>query len=176
MTPTEMTLDQPVAARMRRAPRKATAKPPAARRAAAKHTATAEPITAGSGEQALAQRRGAVNELSDSWFSMVRSSQESAIDTARKFVDLVDVVLPVQGGEDSRRRRLIDGAFDLADRAAAAQLGVMRSALQSAVLVYVDVDVSVDTDVDAFNGVDVGVDVSVPTDVGAFKTKGSDQM
>jgi hypothetical protein len=171
MTPTEMTLDQPAAVRTRRAPRKTPAKP-----AAARHTATAEPVASSNGEQALAQRSKPVDSLSESWFSMVRSGQESALDTARKFVDLVDVVLPVQGGEDSRRRRVIDGAFDLADRAAAAQLGMMRSAVQSAVLVYVDVDVNVDTDVDAFNGIDVGVDVTVPTDVGAFKTRGSNQM
>ena len=111
------------------------------------------------------------NELSEAWFSMARGGQETSFDIARR---LVDIILPLQGGEDSRRRQLIDGAFDLADRAAAAQLGMMRGAVKSAVNVYIDVDVNVDTDVDAFTGVDVGVDVTVPTDVGAFKNRSSD--
>jgi hypothetical protein len=115
-------------------------------------------------------------EVSDAWFSMARGSQEMSLRAARSFIDLVDTVLPIEGGDDSHRRRLIDGAFDLADRTAAAQLGMMRSAVRSAVLVNIDFDVgvNVDTDVDAFNGIDVGVDVSVPTDVGAFKSKGGD--
>lgn len=169
MTRSETTLNQPAVSRTRRAPRKAAPKPRAARRAAA------DPITATGDERALATRPGPVTELSEAWFSMARSGQQSAIGAVRKFVDLVDVVLPLQGDDDSRRRRLVDGAFDLADRAAAAQLGMMRSAVQSAVLVYVDVNVSVDTDVDAFNGIDVGVDVTTPTDIGAFKIKGGSQ-
>lgn len=175
MTPSETTLNQPAVARTRRAPRKAAPKPRAARRATPAHAGAADPITATGDERALATRPGPVTELSEAWFSMARSGQQSAIGAVRKFVDLVDVVLPLQGGDDSRRRRLVDGAFDLADRAAAAQLGMMRSAVQSAVLVYVDVNVSVDTDVDAFNGIDVGVDVTTPTDIVAFKIKGGSQ-
>lgn len=104
-------------------------------------------------------------ELTDAIFSRARRNQESSFQMARQFVDLVDVVLPVQGGEDSHRRRLIDGVFDLADRAASTPLEMMRSAIQNAVHVYVNVDVA------AFNGVDVAVDVTVPTDVGAFKSQ-----
>lgn len=183
--PPEASTEKP--ARTRRAPRKAGVKPrqtkPIARGADVADPSDDETVaevgtaTVQSGRERsreLARRRSQATEASDAWFSMARSGQESAINTVRRFVDLVDSVLPVQGGDDSRRRKLVDGAFDLVDRAAEAQLGMMRSAVQSAVLVYVDVGVH--TDVDAFNGVDVDVDVSVPTDVGAFKTKGNDQM
>jgi hypothetical protein len=117
-------------------------------------------------QHGLDKQHGAATGLSDAWFSMARSGQEHSLQAARQFIDLVDAVLPVQGGEDSHRRRLIDGAFDLADRVGAAELGMMRSAVQSAVLFDVDVNVNVDTDVDAFNGVEVGV--NVPTDVHAL--------
>lgn len=104
-------------------------------------------------------------EVTDAWFSAARGGQETSLQAARQFVELVDVVLPVQGGDDSRRRRLIDGAFSLMDSAASAQLSMTRRALHGAVLVYVNFDIK------AFNGVDVGVDVTVPTDVGMFKTR-----
>lgn len=104
-------------------------------------------------------------EVTDAWFSAARGGQETSLQAARQFVELVDVVLPVQGGDDSRRRKLIDGAFTLVDKTAAAQLTMARRALHGAVLVYVNFDIK------AFNGVDVGVDVTVPTDVGMFKTR-----
>lgn len=114
--------------------------------------------------------------LSDQWFDMIQTSQETTFGAIRKFVDIVDSTIPVIGGDASRRRKLVEGAIDVADLAARAQLGLMRGAVQSAVLVNVgfDVDVNVDTDVDAFTGVDVSV--AVPTDVGAFKTKGDTQL
>jgi hypothetical protein len=121
----------------------------------------------------VTERAGTATELSEAWFSLTRSGQERTLGAARRFVDLVDVVLPLQGGDDSRRRQVIDGAFERADRAGAAQLDVMRSALQNTVLVYFDVDVgvAVDTAVKAFNGNDV--DVTVPTDVGFLNRRGS---
>lgn len=122
----------------------------------------------------LAERKPA--GLSDPWFEKAQSGQQAAFDAVRKFVEIVDTTVPVIGGDDSRRRKLIEGAIDVVDLAARVQLGLMRGAVQSAVLVNVgvDVDVNVDTDVDAFTGVDVSV--AVPTDVGAFKTKGSTQL
>lgn len=104
-------------------------------------------------------------EMTDAWFSAARGGQETSLQAARQFVELVDVVLPVQGGDESKRRRLIDGAFTFVDSAASAQLSMARRALHGAVLVYVNFDIK------AFNGVDVGVDVTVPTDVGMFKTR-----
>lgn len=154
MTPTETMKEKPSSARARRAPRK---------------TAVAKPKAAPGKE--LAAKQGPVAELSDAWILALRGRQESALGTARKFVDVVDKVFPVQGGDESRRRKLIDGAFEFADWAAETQLDVMRSAMQSAVMVYVDVNVNVDTDVEAFANNDTNVDVTVPTDVGAFNVK-----
>lgn len=103
---------------------------------------------------------------------MARSGQEASLQAARGFIDLVDVAVPIEGGDDSHRRRLIDGAFHLADQTAAAQLGVMRSALRRRQLLHVGV--GMDTFLKAFNDVNVNVNVSVPTDVGAFKWRGSE--
>ncbi len=185
MTPPETTSQQTAKVRTRRAPRKTTTvKPttPAARRAAASGKVAADRTASGASRRrdeqvaadegaALATRPTQFTELSDAWFRMVREQQESALGRARRFVDVVDKVLPVRGGEDSRRRMLVDGAFELVDWAAETQLGLARSAMQNAMLVYVDVNVNVDTDVDAFANNDTKVNVSVPTDVGAFKAK-----
>lgn len=155
-------------ARTRRSPRKATDKPNVTAPvvddfAEAESTvaeATAHPIQREKIAAAAAKRDGLVTEMSDVWFQMARGSQTATLDALRK---VVDVALPLQGGEDSRRRKLIDGAFELADRAGAAPLDMARGAMNSSVLVYFDVDVTVETDVDAFTGVDV--DVTVPTNV-----------
>lgn len=168
------------AVRTRRSPRKATSSEkgvrPVARRSAANENAEqlAEQqtesqqiaVAAPTKQSVLQKRDGVMTEMSEAWFQMARGGQTTSLEALRK---IVDIAVPLQGGDESRRRKLIDGAFDLADRVGAAQLGLARGALQSAVLVYVDVGVEVNTDVDAFNGVDVGVDVNVPTDVGAFK-------
>lgn len=154
--------------RTRRSPRKAPVQAPATTPVpeesdAAEETvaeATARPIRRDKVAAATAKRDGLITEMSDAWFEMARGSQTATLEALRK---VVDVALPLQGGEDSRRRKLIDGAFDLADRAGAAPLGMARGALQGSVLVYFDVDVTVETDVDAFTGVDV--DVTVPTNV-----------
>lgn len=162
------------APRTRRSPRKVTSSDVAVR--ARRAEAPSEPaenqqqagtdLAAPSKASVFDKRDGVMTEMSEAWFQMARGGQVATLDALRK---VVDVAIPFQGGDESRRRKLIDGAFDLADRVGAAQLGLTRGALQSAVLVYVDVGVEVNTDVDAFNGVDVGVDVNVPTDVGAFK-------
>ena len=168
------------APRTRRSERKvtasATAKPVEQSSKREQHSASGQTasgqtaVAAPAKPSVLAKRDGVMTEMSEAWYQMARGGQTASLDALRKFVD---VVVPLQGGDDSRRRKLINGAFDLADRAGAAQLGLARGALQNSVLVYVDVgvdvDVNVDTDVDAFTGVDVGVDVNVPTDVGAFK-------
>lgn len=155
-------------ARTRRSPRKATANAPAAapsQESSAKTDdpvaqATAHPVQRDKVSAATAKRDGLITEMSDAWFEMARGGQTATLEALRK---VVDIAIPLQGGEDSRRRKLIDGAFELADRAGAAPLDLARGALQGSVLVYFDVDVTVDTDVDAFTGVDV--DVTVPTNV-----------
>lgn len=143
----------------RHAPRKASV---AGRKAA---TSASKEVAQRSAGTDLAKRKPA--GISDQWFDMAQTGQQTAFDVIRKFVEIVDMTVPVIGGDTSRRRKLIEGAIDVADLAARAQLGLMRGAVQNAVLVNVGVDV----DVNAFNGVDVAVDVAVPTDVGAFNTK-----
>lgn len=200
MTPTQAATSRPAGARVRRAPRKS---PSGASARRSPHGATpkskrlddeSDPATTVPGgpladeasveetpppparaqsSGGLERRVGQVTELSDAWFASVRSRQSSALDKARKLVNLVDAVVPVQGGEASRRRKLVDGAFELADWAAGAQLELARSAMRGAVTVYVDVAVNVDADVDAFNGVETNVDVEVPTDVGFLKHRGA---
>lgn len=174
MSPSQTAVAKPAAtaktgaARARRSPRRASAKAPdsaierpvADQAGAPVAEATAHPVAAERAAKTIAKRDGVITELSDTWFEMARGGQTATLGALRK---IVDAAVPLQGGEDSRRRKLIDSAFDLADRAGAAQLGLARGALQGSVLVYFDVDVTVDTDVDAFTGVDV--DVTVPTNV-----------
>lgn len=139
----------------RHAPRKASV---AGRKAATSASKEVAPRSTGTD---LAKRKP--TGISDQWFDMTQTGQQTAFDVIRKFVEIVDMTVPVIGGDTSRRRKLIEGAIDVADLAARAQLGLMRGAVQNAVLVNVGVDV----DVNAFNG----VDVAVPTDVGAFNAK-----
>lgn len=149
----------------RHAPRKASV---AGRKAATSASKEVAPRSTGTD---LAKRKP--TGISDQWFDMTQTGQQTAFDVIRKFVEIVDMTVPAIGGDTSRRRKLIEGAIDVADlaaraqlgmmRGAGAQLGMMRGAVQNAVLVNVGVDV----DVNAFNG----VDVAVPTDVGAFNAK-----
>ena len=118
-------------------------------------------------EKLPVQEQSTAAEIVDSGFAMARLGQEATFHAARAFVDLVDTVLPVQGGEDSIRRELIDSAFHLADQAAVAQLRAVRSVVHRPHLPFVNLDLQAFT----FEGVDVDVAVSVPTDVGAFNSK-----
>lgn len=118
-------------------------------------------------EKASEQRQSSAAEVVDAGFAVARFGQEASLHAAREFVELVGNVLPVQGGEDSLRRGLIDGAFNLADTVAAAQLGAMRSVVHRPRLPFVDLDLQAFT----FKDVDVDVAVSVPTDVGMFNSK-----
>ncbi len=92
---------------------------------------------------------------SDRLFDRVGSGESTVIDTALKLAELIDDVTPL-GGEGSPRRALLNGAFQLADDVAQAQLGLMRSAVHGVVFVNVDVH--------AFNGTDVDVNVGTNVD------------
>lgn len=99
-------------------------------------------------------------EISDLWYDFARGGQKATLEALREFVN---VAVPMQGGKGSRRRKLIDGAFAIADQAGAMPLDAMRGALRGAMVVYFDVVVNVTTDVDAFKDINVGV--NVPTNV-----------
>ncbi|MBJ7348545.1 MAG: hypothetical protein JHC87_08255 [Thermoleophilaceae bacterium] len=119
----------------------------------------AKPATNGKAAAKKAQpdaKDSRVLDISDQWLGYARTGQVLALEATRKFVELVDDTVPL-GGEGSRRRELVNGAFQLADGVAQAQLGLLRGAVHGMVFVNVAVDVN------AFNGTDV--DVSVPTSV-----------
>jgi hypothetical protein len=84
-------------------------------------------------------------ELSEQWLALARTGQRTAIETVRRFVDTVDRAVPLRGGGAARRRQLIDGALEMADRLLHAQVDLLRHAVNSVVIV--DVDVGVDVDV-----------------------------
>lgn len=90
------------------------------------------------------------------WYDFARGGQKKSLRVLRK---VVNIAIPLQGGHDSRRRQVIDGAFATADQAGAIPLNIARSALRSALTPYFDVVVNIE----AFNG--VAVDVTVPTNV-----------
>lgn len=112
------------------------------------------------GTELVSTQRNGASDVADLWYDFARSGQKATLEALRDFVNLA---VPMQGGKDSKRRKLIDGAFAIADRAGAAPLGMMAGAIRGATVFYVDVAVNVNTDVDAFRDVNVGV--SVPTDV-----------
>lgn len=106
-------------------------------------------------------RNGGV-AASDLWYDFARSGQRATLEALRNFVD---VAVPIQGGKDSRRRKLIDGAFAIADTAGALPLEAMRGATRSMMVTYFDVVVNVNTDVDALREINVGVNVPTNVDV-----------
>lgn len=84
-------------------------------------------------------------ELSEQWLELARTGQRTALETVRKFVDTVEHAVPLRGEGTARRRQLIDGALEMADRLMHAQVDLLRHAISS--VVVVDVDVGVDVDV-----------------------------
>lgn len=71
-------------------------------------------------------------------------------------------MLPIQGGDQSLRRGLIDGAFAMADRVALAQLSATRSLIHRPSLPAVGMAMKLIELTD----VNVNVGVNVPTNVG----------
>ncbi len=111
------------------------------------------------------KEQSAAAEIVDGGFALARFGQEASLAAVRDFIDQVDRVLPVQGGDDSRRRALIDGAFSVADRVAAAQLAATRSVIHRPSVPVVNIALKAF----AFEDVHVNVGVNVPTDVAALK-------
>jgi hypothetical protein len=117
----------------------------------------------------VAQTKDGAEAVADIWYQFARAGQQGSLEALRQFVDLV---IPMQGGKDSRRRSLIDGAFAIADQASAAPLIAARGAVRGMTSTYFDVVVNVNTNVatnvELLKGVDV--DVTVPTTVKTFDT------
>jgi hypothetical protein len=84
-------------------------------------------------------------ELSEQWLELARNGQQTALETVRKFIDVVEHAVPLRGEGSARRRQLVDGALEMADHLVHAQVDLLRHAVSSVVIV--DVDVGVDVDV-----------------------------
>src|ERR1035441_9159027 len=91
---------------------------------------------------------GSSDEVSKQWLALGKTSEQTALATVRKFVDIVEEAIPLDVAGVSRRLEVIDGALEMTERLVHAQYDLMRSAARSAVLVDVDVGVDVNVDVD----------------------------
>jgi hypothetical protein len=134
-------------------------------------------------EKAAPKRQSKAADVVDNGFAIARYGQEASLAAARDFIDLVDNVLPIQGGDQSLRRKMIDGAFSMADTVAAAQLAATRSVIHRPSMpavnlalkmfeltdINVNVGVSVPTNVGVNAPTEVGV--TVPTNVDVFNLK-----
>ena len=74
------------------------------------------------------------SELSDEVLKSLESGSRAAVEAVRKFVDVVDEALPAlpHGERPARRREIVDGAMDMADRLVKTQYEFLRSVVQSA--------------------------------------------
>ena len=68
-------------------------------------------------------------ELSEQVLESVRSGQQAALEAVRKFAETVDKLLPLHGEE---RSKVIDAAFEMADRLVQTQYDFLRSVVRSA--------------------------------------------
>ncbi|HUH69722.1 MAG TPA: hypothetical protein VLZ05_13135 [Mycobacterium sp.] len=67
-------------------------------------------------------------ELSDDVLESVETGRKQAIEAVRKFVDQISPVLP----EQSRRKKVVDAALDLAEELVIARIEFFRSVVRSA--------------------------------------------
>jgi hypothetical protein len=74
------------------------------------------------------------SELSEEVLTSLESGSRTAIEAVRRFVDVVDEALPAlpHGERPARRREIVDGAMDMADRLVKTQYEFLRSVVQSA--------------------------------------------
>jgi hypothetical protein len=74
------------------------------------------------------------SELSEEVLKSLESGSRTAIEAVRRFVDVVDEALPAlpHGERPARRREIVDGAMDMADRLVKTQYEFLRSVVQSA--------------------------------------------
>jgi len=91
---------------------------------------------------------GSSDEVSKQWLALVKTSEQTALATVRKFVDVVEKAIPLDVAGVSRRLEVIDAALEMTERLVHTEYDFVRNAARSAVLVDVDVGVNVDVDVD----------------------------
>ncbi len=99
-------------------------------------------------------------KLSDQWLELVRTGEETAIETLREFVETVEKVVP----GPARQREIVESGLEMAQAIFHAQNEAMKGLVRS--VVVVNVDVNVDTDIDS----DVGVEVPTNVDVASRKS------
>jgi len=106
-------------------------------------------------------------DLPEQWIELVKTGEETAVETLREFVQTVEKVVPGA----ARQGEIVGSGLELAQAVLRAQYDAMRSLVRSAVLVNVNVDTNIDTDVDVKvptnvnTSIDPDVDVKVPTNV-----------
>jgi hypothetical protein len=91
----------------------------------------------GTEQKSAAERASELTErvasLSDEVLKSVESGQRTAIDAVRKFVDAVDESMPGHGDDHpSRRKTIVDGALEMADKLVKTQYEFIRSVIGSA--------------------------------------------
>jgi sugar-specific transcriptional regulator TrmB len=92
-------------------------------------------------------------ELSEQWLELLRTGEQTAIETLREFVEMVETTVP----GPAKQRQIVDSGLEMAQAIVRAQYDALRGLVRSAVLVNVNVDTDVTLDTD--------VGVEVPTDV-----------
>lgn len=93
------------------------------------------PTTAQKPKQAAAPDRGTVEktaELSERVLGQVKESQQSAIESVRKFMESVDEALPPHGENPSRRQEVIDSALEMSEKLVQTQYDFLTNVVHSA--------------------------------------------
>lgn len=71
-------------------------------------------------------------ELSEQVLEQVKSSQQSAIEAVRKFMESVDDALPPHGDNPSKRQEVIDSALEMSERLVQTQYDFLTNVVHSA--------------------------------------------
>lgn len=93
------------------------------------------PTTAQKPKQAAAADRSGVEktaELSERVLGQVKESQQSAIESVRKFMESVDEALPPHGENPSRRQEVIDSALEMSEKLVQTQYDFLTNVVHSA--------------------------------------------
>lgn len=103
-----------------------TAKKPTTAR---KATSARKPAVKDAGGDGAVERTA---ELSERVLKEVKSSQESAIEAVRHFMESVDKALPLHGENPSRRQEVIDSALEMSEKLVQTQYDFLRGVVHSA--------------------------------------------
>ncbi|MBK5096822.1 MAG: hypothetical protein JJE01_03485 [Gemmatimonadetes bacterium] len=92
-------------------------------------------------------------ELSEQWLELVRTGEQTAIESLREFVETVEKVVP----GPAKQREIVGSGLEMAQAVLRGQYDATRDLVRSVVVVNVNVDTDIDTDV----GVEVPTNVDV---------------